>query len=188
MNLIRISVSVLLLAASAAGALTPFRTFPEQKELLSPDGRYVITSEDAVRDTRNFTGTFHTLFLEDRVSHQRRKLYDYLQRVSVAWDTPEDLIVTDYMTRRSARVLVFSVREPEPIAILDREILSRMIPSELGDHLTRNDHVFLEVVRLEPFTLVFRVWGYGPLDNNGFRLSCEYHWDSNTAVCKVPKQ
>jgi hypothetical protein len=182
----RASVSLLLTLSAALAAVTSFRVFPEEKQLVSPDGRFVITSEDPIRSSADFSGILHSLYLEERATGRKRKLYDYVRRVAVAWATPEAIIVTDYVAPKSARALVFSIEQPRPIAVLDRELLSRMIPEEQSDHLTKNDHVYLEVMRLEDSTLVLRVWGYGALDKNGFKLGCRYDWNNNTAVCHIP--
>lgn len=173
-----------ILATSAGG---PFKTFPDQQELLSPDGRYTIRSENPSRLPSEITGTFHTLYVEERATGRRRKLYDYVRRAAVAWASPEQIIVTDYVANRTARILVFSLRNPEPIAVIDREHLARQLPSEFSEHLRKNDHVYLEVSRLEDKTVVLRVWGYGALDPGGFGLNCGYSLEDNRASCRVPQ-
>lgn len=173
-----------LVATSIAGG--PFKTFPDQQELPSPDGHFVIRSEDPDRLPSEITGTFHTLYMEERDTGRKRKLYDYVRRAAVAWANPEEIIVTDYVATRSARVLIFTVSDPGPIAVIDREHLARQLPSELSDHLRKNDHVYLEVSRLEKQSVVLRAWGYGAFDPGGFGLNCRYNLEDNQASCRVP--
>lgn len=173
-----------LVATSVTGG--PFKTFPDQQELLSPDGRYVVRSEDPPRLPSEITGTFHTLYVEERATGRRRKLYDYVRRAAVAWASPEEILVTDYVANRTARILVFSLGDPEPIAVIDRGQLARQLPSTFSERLRKNDHVYLEVSRLEGRIVVLRVWGYGALDPGGFGLDCRYSLDDNRGTCRVP--
>lgn len=179
-------ITLLFGLVAAALASGPFKTFPDQQELLSPDGRYVIRSEDPERVPSEITGTFHTLYVEECATGRRRKLYDYVRRAAAAWANSEDIIITDYVANRTARVLVFSLKDTEPVAVIDREHLARQLPSELSGHLQKNDHVYLEVLRLESQTVVLRVWGYGSLDPGGFGLNCRYDLENNQASCRVP--
>ena len=82
-----------------------FATFPEQKELPSPDGQYVIRSVDWHPAAQQFSGMFHSLFLEERVTGRSRKLCDYVRRVAVAWSGGNRIIVTDYLNPRTSRTL-----------------------------------------------------------------------------------
>jgi len=181
----RVALLLGLVATSAAGG--PFKTFPDQQELPSPDGRFVIRSEDPTHLPSEITGTFHTLYVEERATGRRRKLYDYVRRAAVAWASPEEIIVTDYVANRTARILVFSLGDPEPMAVIDREHLARQLPGAFSERLRKNDHVYLEVSRLEDRVVVLRVWGYGALDPGGFGLDCRYNLDDTRATCRVPR-
>jgi hypothetical protein len=171
------------LAVSVARA-EPFVTFPEQKEFVSPDGRYVLRSIDPPRDSSNFSWTFHTLVLEDRVTGKSRRLYDYLHKVAVAW-SGNRIIATDYVSRRAARALVFSTAPMADAYLIDSTALADRIPLPLASHLRLNDHVFVEAVRLEGDTLVLRAWGYGAHDPGGFRLACRLNLDQAGAACEA---
>ena len=165
----------------------PFVTFPEQKELVSPDGRYVLRSIEPPRDASNFSWIFHCLVLEDRETGKSRRLYDYLHKVSAAW-SGHRIIATDYVSRRGARALVFSVDPKADAYIVDRIALADRVPSPLASHLQLNDHVFVEAVRMDGSTLVLRAWGYGAHDPGGFRLACELNLEQATASCReVPR-
>jgi hypothetical protein len=159
-----------------------FATFPEQKEFASPDKRYVLRSIDPPRGSSDFSGMFHSLILEDRVTGQSRRLYDYLSKVAVAW-SGDRIIVTDYVSRRSARALVLSADATSEAYIVDRNDLAGRIPGDQAACLRGNDHVFVEAVRMEDRTLTLRVWGYGAHDRNGFRLDCELNLDQGAASC-----
>ena len=170
------------LAVSIACA-EPFVTFPEQKELVSPDGRYVLRSVDPPGDPTNFSSSFHALVLEDRVSGKSRRLYDYLHKVAAAW-SGNRIVATDYASRRAARALVFSVEPNSDSFIVDRVALADRIPVQLGSHLRFNDHVFVEAIRMEGGTLVLRAWGYGTQDPSGFHLACRLDLEQASATCE----
>lgn len=169
----------LTLVASAEN----FATFPEQKEFASPDKRYVLRSIDPPRGPSDFSGAFHSLVLEDRLTGQSRRLYDYLSKVAVAW-SGERILVTDYVSRRSARALVLSADPRSDAYIVDRIDLAGRIPGTQAACLRGNDHVFVEAVRMEGRTLTLRVWGYGAHDRNGFRIQCDLNLDQGAASCR----
>jgi hypothetical protein len=179
-----LAVAMLLGLAATAAASGPFETFPDHQALVSPDGRYVLRSEDPPRLPTEITGTVHTLVIEEPATGRKWKLYDYLRRVAVAWAGPDEVIVTDYVAKRAARALVFSLHSAEPVAVVDRSHLAGLLPWQQARHLIRNDHAYLEVVRLEDGALVLRAWGYGPLDPDGFAMSCRYTWEDNRATCR----
>lgn len=160
-----------------------FATFPERRELVSPGGRYVLRTIDPNRAPTEFSGTFHILVLEDRSTGETRRLYDYLYKVAVAWSA-DRIIVTDYVSRKSARTLVFSADSNVDGYIVDKNHLASLVPASQRTRLRENDHVFVEAVRVDGPILVLRVWGYGTRDPGGFRLSCDYRVDQVTASCR----
>lgn len=161
-----------------------FTLFPDRKELRSPDGRFVIRSVDQDRAKSDFTGVFRTLVLEEVASGESRKLYDYIGRVAVAWSGNNYIIVTDYASKRTARALVFATDPSVAPVALNKVQLAKLLPKMLSEHLLKNDHVYVEVARVEGSLLMLRVWGYGGLDVNGFRWDCQYELNETTAECR----
>lgn len=159
-----------------------FATFPNQKELASTDHRYVLRSVDPAKEASDFTGTFHSLVLEDRNMGQSRKLFDYVHKIAVAW-SDKRVIATDYHGRRGSRALVFSVDPNSDGFIVDRNDLADRVPT-IQPLLSYNDHVFIEAVRVEGSLFTMRVWGYGTRDRNGFRYLCTLNLDRGTASCE----
>jgi len=161
----------------------PFVTFPDQKELASPDRRYVLRSVDPPHDPSAFSSAFHSLVLEDRTTGRSWRLYDYLHKVSAAW-SGDRIIATDYVSRRGARVLVFSVDPKADAYIVDRMALADRLPLPLGSQLQFNDHVFVEAARMDGTRLELRAWGYGAHDPGGFHMTCELDLALGTASCR----
>jgi hypothetical protein len=161
-----------------------FATFPERKELPSPDGQYVIRNVDWNQPAQQFSGMFHSLFLEERATGTSRKLCDCVRRVAVAWSGGNRIILTDYLNPKTSRALVFAFDgNIEPI-VIDKVNLQALIPPAQGLHLSRNDHVFVEASSIAGSALLFRVWGYGSQDINGFRMKCSYDLTGYTASCE----
>lgn len=177
--------STALLCACATGTLASgetFVTFPNKSELASPDQRYVLRTIDPVKEPADFTGTFHCLVLENRDTGQKRRLFDYVHRIAVAWSGGR-IIATDYFGRKGSRALVFSVDPKADGYVVDRDDLAGRVPA-LGVHLRQNDHVFIEAVRVEGELFVLRVWGYGGYDRSGFRFGCTLNLVRGTASCE----
>jgi len=181
------SVVVLLLATQVALA-EQFSIFPDRPELLSPDGRFRIRSVDHVARPSDFSGVFRSLILEDVASGNTLEFYSYVGRVAVAWSGNNFIIVTDYVSKRTSRVLVFSIDSRADRFAMDKVQLNKvelaaLLPSEQKTHLLENDHVYLEVSRVEGSVLILQVWGYGSRDPKGFRLSCHYDLHEGNAAC-----
>lgn len=178
----RSSQTVLAAAVLAAGLsigslatlASPFVVFPKASELVSPDGRFTVRSVDSPRSTSDFVGTFHSLWIFELATGRSRKLCDYLGVASAAWSSNDFLVVTQYVSKRTSRALVFSASSAQDPILLDKATLIRLIPVELRPALRDNDHVFVEGSRVEEDTLHLTVWGYGTHDASGFRYRCEY--------------
>lgn len=173
----------------AQGGAQQFATFPDRPELRSPDGRFLIRSVDHAASPSDFSGLFRSLVLEETRSGRSWAVYNYVGRVAVAWSGNRFIIVTDYVSKRTSRGLVFAVDSSlEPITVeqvtLDKVQLARLLPAEPNVHLLENDHVFVEASRVEGDALTLRVWGYGARDPKGFRLACQYDLRAGTAACK----
>jgi hypothetical protein len=171
-NLLAVPVVVAILAVQTVAA--PFVLFPKAAELVSPDGRFVVRNAERQASPSDYDGTFHALWLIEVATGRSRKLCDYVGVAAVAWSSNDLLVVTQYLSKRTSRALVFSATGSQDPVILDKPTLIRLVPVELRDVLREDDHVFVEASRLEEGTLHFRVWGYGPRDVNGFRWHCEY--------------
>ena len=141
-------------------------SFPEQSQVVSPDGRYVIVGVDSDAEPH------HTAFLEDRINKTRRKLFNYDRHVSFLWYYDSDLIaVTDYVGSDSSRCSIVSVDEKAPptevLDLLFRQ-LSESSREILKRHLT-NHHVYVEAsLWSKPMALKLKVSGYGEADPAGF--------------------
>jgi hypothetical protein len=159
---------------SFAALASPFVVFPKAGELVSPDGHFAVRNIDAARSASDFVGTFHALWLLELATGRSRKLCDYVGVASAAWSNNNILVVNQYLSRRTSRVLVFSANAMEDPVMLDKVTLTRLVPVDLRPALRENDHVFIEGSRVEQDTLHLTVWGYGQHAASGFRYHCEY--------------
>jgi hypothetical protein len=184
MNARRFLFWVVITAVSEFAVLgEEFATFPESRELHSPDGRYVIRNVDTNPAPQQFSGVFHSVFLEERATGRSRKLFDYVRRVAVAWSAGNRVIVTDYTNQKNSRALVFSADDSFEPVVVDKRNLEAMLPAPQRDYLNGNDHVFVEASSLKGDALVLRVWGYGARNPEGFRLICQYDLAHSTVSC-----
>jgi hypothetical protein len=175
------AVAVALLVSQTLAA--PFVLFPKTGQLASPDGRFVVRNVDPVGSASEFVGTFHSLWLTETATRRSRKLCDYVGVAAVAWSGNDFLLVTQYLSKRTSRALIFSAASSEDPVVLDVPTLIRFIRVELRAALRENDHVFVEASRLENKTLHLTVWGYGKHDANGFRWRCEYALHTSIVSC-----
>jgi hypothetical protein len=104
--------------------------------------------------------------------------------VAVAWSGSDFIIVTDYVNKKTSRVLVFPMNANREVLVVDKVQMSSLIPEAQSIHLQQNDHVFVEVSSVEGSALNLRVWGYGWRDSTGFRLLCRYDLAGGTVACK----
>ena len=181
----RIIVGVPLIASivTVQTLAAPVVVFPKAGALVSPDGRFVIRNAEPERAASDFVGTFHSLWLVEVATGRSRKLCDYLGVAVVGWSNKDFLVITQYVAKKTSRVLVFSAASPENPVTLDKPTLIRLVPVELRDALRQNDHVFIEASRVEEQTVHLRVRGYGERDTNGFRWRCEYALREGVVSC-----
>jgi hypothetical protein len=174
----RICRALLCVTAVFAFAITvhaaPFVVFPKAGQLSSPDRRFVVRNSDREAPFSEYVGTFHFLFLEDTASGRSRKLCDYVGVAAVAWAKNDLIIVTQYVSKYAARALVFVADDSRDPVVIDKPLLTNLLPINLRPQLRENDHVFVEASRVEGETLTLRVWGYGRHDAKGFRWRCKY--------------
>jgi hypothetical protein len=182
-----ILIAALLVVLGTPAWADPFVEFPKAGELISPDGRFLVRSAEISRPAGDFVGAFRSLWLVEAGSGRARKLCDYWGTTMVGWSGNGFLIVTQYMSKKTSRTLLFSVEDAEQAVVLDTPRLIQLLPSELRETLRDNDHVFIEGSRMEQMSLSFRVWGYGHRDTNGFRWQCKYGVREGSLFC-TPEQ
>ena len=163
-----------VLAFEIVAHAAPFVVFPKAGQLPSPDGRFVVRNTDREAPFSEYVGTFHFLFLEDTASGRSRKLCDYVGVAAVAWAGNDMIIVTQYVSKHTSRALVFVAADSRDPVVIDKSLLTHLVPVDLRPQLRENDHVFVEASRVKGETLTLRVWGYGKHDAKGFSWRCEY--------------
>ena len=161
-----------------------FAVFPERAELRSPNGQFVIRTVEHAAVRGEFSGVFRSLVIEELATGSVHEIYKYVGRVGVAWSGDNFVIVTDYVSKKTARALVFRLDRPDEYVVIDKAHLLTQVHDERRAQLERNDHVYLEVARIEGNTLMLRVWGYGTQDPQGFRFQCAYDLNEGTASCR----
>lgn len=166
----------------------PFVVFPKAGHLSSPDGRFVVRNADREAPASEYVGTFHSLFLEEASSGRSRKLCDYVGVAAVAWAKDDFIIMTQYVSKQTSRVLVFAADDSRDPVVIDKALLTNLVPVNLRPHLRENDHVFVAVSQVEGEKLGLRVWGYGKRDAGGFRWRCEYNLAEGGVYCEEADQ
>lgn len=189
-HVMRVYRTLLFLALAIAGGGTawasPFVVFPNAGQLSSHDRRFVVRSTDRIAPLSEFVGNFHSLFLEDTASGHTRKLCDYIGVAAVAWANNDFIIVTEYLNKRTSRALVFAVDGASDPIVIDKPLLTSLVPESLRPQLRENERVFLEATQVEGETLTLRIWGYGRHDPTGFGLRCQYNLQEGTISCQKP--
>ncbi len=164
-------------------AAEQFAVFPDRKELRSPNGKFVIRSVDHVAARGEFSGMIRWLVLEETATGKLHPLYNYVSRVGVAWSGDNFVIVTDYVSKKTARAMVFDMNHPGEFLVIDKPHLTAELHEQPREQLEGNDHVYLEVSRIEGSASLLRVWGYGRRDPQGFRFWCTYDLKQRTVSC-----
>jgi len=165
----------------------PFTLFPKAGHLASPDGRFEVRDVDLREPASEFSGIFHSLVLVETATGRSRKLCEYVGVAAVAWSENDSLMVTQYLSKKTSRALVFATTSAQEPVVLDVPTLIRMVPADLRPALRENDHAFVEASRLEGEIFYFQVWGYGQHDRNGFHWNCEYSLDAGNVNCEATK-
>jgi hypothetical protein len=175
---------VAVIAFNLGAKAGPFVVFPKAGELASQDGRFVVRNSDPEAKPLEYVGTFHSLFLEETASGRTRKLCDYVGVAALTWTRNDLLIMTEYLSRRTSRALIFAADNSHDTMVIDQPLLINLVSVNLRPQLRENDHVFVEAVRVEGETLTLRVWGYGKHDANGFRWRCDYALAEGAISCE----
>jgi len=131
----------------------------------------------------DLVGTFQSLWLTEIPSGHSQKLCDYVGMAAVAWANNDYIMVTQYVGKKTSRLLLFPVAHLEDALLIDEHALIPLVPPELRPALRENDHVFIEGSRVEHDILYVSVWGYGQHDKNGFRWHCEYALSQHSIAC-----
>ncbi len=173
-----------VIAFNLGAQAAPFVVFPKAGQLASQDGRFVVRNTDPVTSPSEYVGTFHSLFLEETASGRTRKLCDYIGVAAVTWTRNDLLVMTEYLSKRTSRVLIFAADNSRGTIVIDQPLLTNLVPVNLRPELRENDRVFVEAVQVEGETLTFRVWGYGKHSANGFRWLCKYSLLEGAISCE----
>jgi hypothetical protein len=176
---------VLLVSVAVPVYAAPFTLFPKAGHLGSPDGRFEVRDIDQREPGSEFSGIFHSLRLVETATGRSRKLCDYVGLAAVAWSEKDFLIVTQYLSKKTSRALIFATTSTQEPVVLDVPTLIQMVPVELRPALRENDHAFVEASRLEGEIFYFQVWGYGQRDRNGFHWDCEYGLGAGNLNCQA---
>ena len=176
---------VLATMAIPAMAVGPFVVFPQAGELISPDRQFTVRNVDAADPGSEFVGTFHSLWLTNLTTNQSRKLCDYVGVAAVAWSGSDEILVTQYLSKKTSRVPVLPVAANHEPLVVDQPAVTQILPVELRDTLRQNDHVFIEASRFDNAVLYLTIWGYGQHDRNGFHWSCQYNLREGSLTCKT---
>jgi hypothetical protein len=99
------------------------------------------------------------------------------------WSDNEHLVVTEYVAKKSSRVLLFSVPSSEDPVMLDRTAVIALVPPQFRTILRENDHVFVEGIGVQQGILALTVWGNGQRDRRGFRWRCNYDLRERSLAC-----
>jgi len=180
---LRVGLVLAFAAFGTAAQAAPFVVFPKAEHFASPDGRFVIRNSEREAPLAEFAGTFHSLLVEETASGHVRKLCDYVGVAAVAWAQNDSIIVTQYVSRRTSRAMIFAADDSRQPVVIDQPALINLVPVNLRPHLRDNDHVFVEASRVEGDILTLRVWGYGRHDADGFRWRCEYRLADGQISC-----
>ena len=177
----------LLVSLAIQGYGAPFAMFPKSGRLISPDRRLEVRDVDQREPGSEFAGVFHSLWLVEIESGRSRKLCDYVGVAAVAWSKNDDLVVTQYLSKKTSRAMVFTAASGDEPVLIATSTLLQIVPVEMRPSLRENDHLFVEASRLEEETFYFQVWGYGQHDRNGFHWNCEYKLNAGSLRCETRK-
>jgi len=186
MRFFRLILLPALLASMAVHVYAaPFSLFPKAGQLASPDGRFEVRDVDLREAGSEFSGIFHALELVETATGRSRKLCEYVGVAAAAWSEQDFLIVTQYLSKKTSRALIFATTSIHEPVVLDVPTLIQMVPVELRPALRENDHAFVEATRLEGEIFYFQVWGYGQHDRHGFHWNCEYNLGAGNLNCEA---
>ena len=177
-----------IVALKTVALAEPFVVFPKAGRLPSPNRRFVVLNVDREAPLSEYVGTFHSLVLEETTTGHARKLCDYVGVAAVAWAQNKFIIVTQYLSKRTSRAVIFAADDSRHPVVIDQPQLINSVPITLRPQLRENDHVFVEASRIDGEILTLRVWGYGKHDTAGFRWRCEYSLSEGTITCEEAPQ
>jgi hypothetical protein len=152
--------------------------FPEHSRAISPDGRYSIIGIESD------SGPYHTVFLEDRRTNMRRKLFEYGRHIEILWNPDSrSFVLNDYAGSDYSECKIISVDEKvRPIDVWDKIVKGITINEQRS--LLENHHVYIAAREwISPDTLKVRVWGYGNVNHSGFTRF--YIYDKKLGVQRV---
>ena len=145
-------------------------SFPrEKREIRDPSGLYAVTwkrGEDA-------GGKPHRLFLKNLGTGRLSKLLDFYRQADVLWAPNGRFVaVTDWTGSNVSQILLFSPGRKKVVDLADELDRSLGILPEISG----NDHVYFEALSWDGSQkLLFKVFGHGEHDRNGFERTFEYN-------------
>lgn len=159
-----------VLSLGRAATTSRLISFPSSRIAVSPNGRFAVIDPDSDEQR------YHSLFLEDRRTHERRKLLEYQRWVEVLWNpNSTSFAVNDHMGSNISESYVYSTDPDKQRIDVEGKILAQMkTPGEKAS-VTQNLHVYWEAVRwVDSKTLRVKVWGYGEANPGGFTRYYKY--------------
>ena len=109
-----------VLACEIVADAGPFVVFPKAGQLPSPDGRFVVRNAAREAPLSEIVGRFQSLMLEETATGHSRKLCDYLGVAAVAWAKSKFIIMTQYVSKRTSRALVFVADDSREPVVIDQ--------------------------------------------------------------------
>jgi hypothetical protein len=147
-------------------------------KVISPDGRYILRNVDNLKEP------YHSIFLEDKKTGAKRKVYDYGRSVAIVWAPNSKLFaINDYAGSNLADTYILSVEQPIPTIDVQKEITRKV--SSFQQH--KWDHDYFGVSRwIDDRRVSVYFWGHGGSPSTEF---CEcYVYTLNGSVQKCVKQ
>jgi hypothetical protein len=145
------------------------RDYPNSdKPLVAPNRLLMIVNRD-----RDDVDPPHSLYLLDRRTAAKRKLYSYARSVNVSWSPDSSKIsITDFGGSDFANCVVLTLSDGSSVDV-SADLQRR---PDLRPYFEDNDHVYCEIVRwMNVDTLLVRVHGYGDRNRKAFNIVRRYH-------------
>ena len=159
MRLLRLILfPVMLVSVVGHVYAAPFALFPKAGHLASPDGRFEVRDVDLREPGSEFSGIFHSLWLVETASGRSRKLCDYVGVAAVAWSEKDSLMVTQYLSKKTSRALIFATTSTQEPVVLDVPSLIQMVPVGLRPALRE---MTMPSLRLHGWRARYSTFRYG---------------------------
>jgi len=175
MTMAKASLLVVVLLSSISYSQTNPARFPGRRsDVFSPDRRYVL------RNVNNSQEPYHSIFLSDKRTGKKRKVYDYGRGAAVVW-APDSrrFAVNDYAGSDFTNTYIFAADEMARPIDVQKEIYDE------ADDLVGGHHEYFGVARwLDNQRVIVHHWGHG---DEGMFCQC-YIYTLNGPVQKCARQ